>query len=85
MTPHALSAFTTKSPEPASASAALDSRRVYIRTAQDRCQPPPVQDMYMKSSGVEWVVEGMDASHGAFFTRPVEVAKIIDAYATKWA
>ncbi|KAL9089907.1 MAG: hypothetical protein Q9159_002264 [Coniocarpon cinnabarinum] len=84
MTPHAYATFRTKSSKPGASAIAYRNRRVFIRTAHDKCQPPQAQDMYMNLSGVEWKVEDLDASHGAFWTRPEDVARIITKYASEW-
>ena len=82
--PHAITAFRTPSAKPAWDTVAFLGRRLYIRTLQDALFPIPVQDMFIQSSGVEWQTVDIDAAHGAYLSRPKELANIICDYARTW-
>ncbi|KAI1428108.1 Alpha/Beta hydrolase protein [Xylaria sp. FL1777] len=82
MNPHALLAFETKATAPAWQDKGFDGRRTYIRTAKDNCNPPFIQDGWIKKSAVEWNIVHFDTGHMPFVSQPeavaAEVVKFVD-------
>ncbi|KAK7227933.1 hypothetical protein V2G26_000103 [Clonostachys chloroleuca] len=75
MTPHSTLAFETPPTAPAWADAAFDGRRTYVRTSEDCCIPPGLQDMWLEKTGVEWDVVHLKAGHMPFISMPKELAE----------
>lgn len=49
----------------------------FLKRMQDKGLPPVVQDMFMKRSGVEWIVKVIEASHSAYVSQTQKVTKIL--------
>lgn len=84
MIPHALAAFETPAPPPAWAESAFDTRRAYIRTIDDQCNPLFLQDMWIEKSGVKWDLAEMKVSHCPFISCPEEVASVTIGFIKSW-
>lgn len=88
MIPHATSAFTTPAPKGAWTEGCpggeYEGRLAYLRTTKDATFPPPLQDQFLEKSGVEWTVVDIDAAHGAFVSKPKEVASLIERFVGEW-
>ncbi|KAI1773256.1 alpha/beta-hydrolase [Hypoxylon cercidicola] len=74
MEPHALKAFETKPTAPARAEKAFDGRRAYVRTLNDCCNPPSLQNLWLEKSKVEWNVVDFHTGHMPFFSQPEALA-----------
>jgi hypothetical protein len=74
MCPHANLAFETKASAPAWADHAFNSKRVYIRTQLDCCNPPVLQDMWLQKSNVQWDVVNFQTGHMPFESKPEQLA-----------
>jgi hypothetical protein len=68
--PHAYHAFLTKAPAPAWACEGFNGRRAYVRTLDDRCNPLPLQDMWLEKSGVSWEIVDLKTGHLPFISKP---------------
>ncbi|KAH6649102.1 Alpha/beta hydrolase fold-1 [Truncatella angustata] len=75
MNPHALLAFETKATAPAWADAGFDGRRVYVRTLEDQCNPPLLQDVWIEKTKVKWEVIDIKAGHMPFESQPETLAE----------
>ena len=62
-----------------------EGRLGYLRTLQDATFPIPLQDQFLKNSGVEWTVVDIDAAHGAVTSKPKEVAGLIERFVGEWS
>ena len=83
--PHAYTTFSSPTPPSAWAETALEGRRAFLKCTQDRALPPFLQDMFLESSGVQWLIRDLNASHGAFVSKPQEVAKLVCEIWKLWA
>lgn len=84
MIPHALAAFETPAPAPAWAEASFDGRRVYIRTADDQCNPLFLQDIWIEKSKVSWDIADLKTSHCPFISCPEEIVQKTLNFIEKW-
>lgn len=84
MIPHALAAFETPATAPAWAESAFDGRRAYIRTLGDQCNPPFLQDLWLKKSRVEWEDAAIETSHCPFVSNMEETATVAVRLMRKW-
>ena len=71
--------LSVESPAPASgiADPAVEGRRVYVMCMNDLAVPPPVQEMVLKGTGLEWKVMKIESGHCPMVSRPEELAKIL--------
>ncbi|ATZ47509.1 hypothetical protein BCIN_02g07820 [Botrytis cinerea B05.10] len=84
MIPHALAAFETPAPAPAWAEPSFDGRRVYIRTAEDQCNPLFLQDIWIEKSKVSWDIADLKTSHCPFISCPEEIVAKTLTFIEKW-
>ncbi|KXX73310.1 Pyrethroid hydrolase [Madurella mycetomatis] len=80
MRPHALLAFETKPSAPAWADRGFDGRRAYVRTLDDCCSLPFLQDMCLEKTKVKWDVVDFKTGHMPFVSQPEALA----AQIVKW-
>ena len=84
LTPHGYHCLETKASAPCWVEKGYKGRLAYVRTAQDGVNPAFAQDLWIESSGAQWDVTKMDASHGVFISQPKELAARIVAFAHKF-
>lgn len=72
-----MKSFTSPSPSPAWADPAFAGHCAYVLCSKDNALPPMVQDMMLKLSGIEWIMERMPCSHSPFLSCPEELAEFI--------
>ena len=48
-----------------------------MRTAEDCCTPPAVQDALLAKTGVRWDVVRLEGGHMPFVSRPEELAGVL--------
>jgi hypothetical protein len=77
MNPHALLAFESPATAPAWADKAFEGRRAYIRTLDDCCNPPFLQDAWIKKTKVHWNVVDIKSGHMPFESQPELLSKKI--------
>ncbi|KAI0409323.1 Alpha/Beta hydrolase protein [Xylaria palmicola] len=82
MSPHALQAFETKASAPAWRDKGFDGRITYIRTANDHCNPPSIQDAWIEKSDVKWNIVNFETGHMPFISQPealgAEIVKFVE-------
>ena len=71
--PHALKAFESLAPQPVWAMPAFQGKVACLKCMQDPGLPPVVQDIFMKRSGIEWMVKDIEASHSAYVRKSARV------------
>ncbi len=71
--PHALKAFESIAPQPVWAMPAFQGKVACLNCMQDPGLPPVVQDIFMKRSGIEWMVKDIEASHSAYVRKSARV------------
>lgn len=72
MVPHAYAAFQTKSTAPAWADTCPSSIEACVRTLDDCCNPPFVQDMWREITGVHWDVAELKTGHMPFISQSAQ-------------
>ncbi|KAI1310168.1 Alpha/Beta hydrolase protein [Xylaria venustula] len=75
--PHAFMAFDTPATAPGWADKGYTGKRAYIRALKDRCNPKPLQDIWLEKSKVQWDVIDFDTGHMPFVSQPKALAATI--------
>ncbi|KAM0815687.1 putative Alpha/beta-hydrolase [Seiridium cardinale] len=80
MKPHAMLAFQSPATAPAWADTAFDGRRAYVRTSDDCCNPPFLQDAWIQKTKVKWNVVNFKSGHMPFESRPDALSEQIVSF-----
>ncbi|KAL8737028.1 MAG: hypothetical protein Q9181_002092 [Wetmoreana brouardii] len=75
--PTSMHAFDTSAPPAAWAEPEYAGSLMFVHCMQDQALPPPLQDMFIERSGVQWTVKGIEASHFAFASKPEELVMML--------
>ncbi|KAL8729374.1 MAG: hypothetical protein Q9166_004767 [cf. Caloplaca sp. 2 TL-2023] len=75
--PTSMRALDTSAPPAAWAEPEYAGSLAFVRCMQDQALPPPLQDMFVEKSGVQWTVKDIEAGHFAFASKPEELLKIL--------
>ncbi|KAI4287714.1 MAG: hypothetical protein L6R35_003026 [Caloplaca aegaea] len=82
--PHALLAFESPAPKQAWTEPAYQGKRAFLRCTQDQALPLAVQDMFVQRSGLDWIVNDVDAGHESYISRPSEVCEAVVGFAASF-
>ncbi len=80
LVPHAQIAFESPAPAPAWAEPEYKGRLGYIKNALDRAFPPFLQDIFIASTGADWIVRELQTGHSPFLSKPAELAALVQEY-----
>jgi len=83
--PQGLLAVESPAAAPAWAEASFSGRLAFLRCTQDQALPPFLQDMFVNKSGAQWDVKEIEAGHSPWASKPADVVKYVESWATEWA
>ncbi|PSN69468.1 hypothetical protein BS50DRAFT_675602 [Corynespora cassiicola Philippines] len=69
--------LTSKSPAQGWADEGFEGRRAYVRAVRDTCLTAEQQEQMIEASGVEWMVEDLDAGHEVCKTHVEPLVELI--------
>lgn len=79
-----LATLGTPAPSPAWSEESFQGKIAYIGCTEDLCIPYSTQQSMLQRTGVQWLVEEMEASHSPFASKPKETARVIVDWAEKF-